>query len=205
LERKNYFLAAITVGLLGVTSGISLLLLPFYYGVLWYSRKRKDLSLQKILLYVGISALPFFLWGLFCYIHTGNPFIFVETRDAWYRPPFFPFFYNIELIFRYPWLPTIALYGSKLDVMCIVVTLCVTYLSKSVLPKVVWLATIVLAFSPLLVQDSISFARFITVLFPFFVYLAVALKKNYYIMLVCLFTVGLLFSSLYFINWYWIE
>lgn len=203
LSKKNFLIAALSVGLLSVSSGISLFLLIFYFGVVWVNRKK--FTLLNILLYFGIACLPFLLWMLYCYLHTGDPLIFIITRYAWTRPPFFPLLYNIFLIFRFPFLPARNFYGSQLDVFCIIVTICIAFLSKRVLPKVVWLATIVQAFSPLLVQDSISFARFITILFPFFVYLAVVLNKKYYIILLSVFTIGLLISSLYFVNWYWIE
>jgi hypothetical protein len=203
LSKRNYLIGALSVGLLSVSSGISLLLLLFYFGVLWFDRKK--LTLHKTALYFVIACVPFILWILFCFLHTGDGLIFILTRYAWIRPPLFPLLYNIFLVFEFPFLPVRGFYGSQLDVYCIIVTLCVAFLSKRILPKVVWLATIVLAFSPLLFQSSVSFARFITVLFPFFVYLAVVLKKKYYILLVCVFTVGLLISSLYFVNWYWIE
>lgn len=203
LSKKNFLIAALSVGLLSITSGISLFLLIFYLGVVWFHRKK--LALQKILLYFGIACIPFMLWMIYCYMQTGDGLIFIQTRSAWTRPPVFPLLYNIFLIFKFPLLPPRNFYGSQLDVFCIILTICIAFLSKRVLPKVVWLATIVQAFSPLLVQDSISFARFITILFPFFVYLAVVLNKKYYILLLCIFILGLLVSSLYFVNWYWIE
>jgi hypothetical protein len=203
LTQKKYLVSAISVGLLCITSGISLLLLPFYYGVLLGNRKK--ISVQKIFLYAIAAVIPFILWMVFCYVRTGDPFIFVATRAAWQRPSGFARFYNIRLILDFPWLPIFSFYGSRMDVLLILLTICITFLSKSILPKVVWLATIVFAFTPLLVQDSVSFARFSSVFFPFFVYLAVALNKKYYVLLVCLFSIGLLVSSVYFINWYWIE
>lgn len=203
LSKKNYLISAIMVGLLSVTSGISIFLLIFYLIVIWINRKK--ITLVNKILYFAIACLPIILWMLYCYLQTGDPAIFVLTRYDWIRPPFFPLLYNIILIFEYPFLHAISLYGSQLDVYCIILSLCVAYLSKRVLPKLVWLATIVQAFSPLLVQDSISFARFITILFPFFVYLSIVLNRKYYIILLSVFTVGLLISSLFFINWYWIE
>jgi hypothetical protein len=203
LTEKKFFLSAISVGLLCITNGISLLLLPFFYGVLLFYRKR--IGLQKIFLYASIAVIPFLAWMFFCYIHTGDPLIFIKTLSAWVKPPIFPLFYNIGLIFSFPWLPAVSFYGSRMDVLCILLSICVTFLSKSVLPKIVWFATIVVAFFPLLVQDSVSFARFSSVFFPFFVYLSVVLNKKYYVLLVCFFFIGFLVSSLFFINWYWIE
>lgn len=203
LTEKRYLLSAISVGLLCITNGISLLLVPYYYGFLILNRRR--ISFFKILLYFFIAVAPFLLWMIFCFIHTGNPFIFVATRAAWIRPSIFPFFYNIKLMLNFQRLPLLGVYNSQLDVLFIFLALCLTYLSENFLPKIVWYATIILVVSPLFVQDSISYARFSVVLFPFFVYLAAALKNKYYIILVCIFFVGLLISSLYFINWYWIE
>ncbi len=203
LAQKKHMLSAISVGLLCVTSGISLLLLPFYFGVVWFYRK--SLSLQKMLVYGLLAIIPFLLWMSFCYIHTGDFLIFIKTRYAWERPHIFPLFYNIFLLFIFPRLPFRDFYSSQIDVLSILVTVCIAFLSKNVLSKVVWLAAIILAFSPLLVQDSVSFARFSSVFFPFFVYLAVVLRKQYYILLVYFFCAGLLVSSLYFVNWYWIE
>jgi hypothetical protein len=205
LSEKKYLIASLSVGLLCVTSGISLLLLPFYGGVLWFAHNKQKLQIYKIILYGTIAVVPFLIWMAFCYINTGNFLIFFLTRAAWFRPPYFPLLYNLGLIISLPSLPLISFYGSKMDVIFIILSLCMAYLSESVLPEIVWLATIILVFSPLVVQDSISFARFSCVFFPFFVYLAVILKKKYYISILCLFVLGLLVSSLFFVNWYWIE
>lgn len=205
LTQKNYLLSAVTVGLMNVASGITLLLTPFYWGVLWFAHRKQEIPHIKVFVYGGIACIPFILWMLFCYMHTGDSLIFVKTRYAWERPQGFPILYNIRLLFFVPWLPVRSFYGSRIDVLCIWLMICLSALSYRVLPKVVWWAMVFLAFSPLLVQDSISFARFTSVLFPLFVYLAVVMKKRYYVFLVVLFSVGLLISSLYFINWYWIE
>ena len=185
LTQKKYFLSAVSVGLLCVTSGISLLLLPFYYGVLVFNRKK--IPLQKIWLYALVAAIPFLLWMVFCYAHTGDPFIFVATRAAWQRPSGFALFYNIRLLFEFPWLPVLSFYGSRMDVLFILLAICVTFLSKSVLPKVIWWATIVFAFSPLLVQDSVSFARFSSVFFLFLYIFLLFLTKSI-IFFLCVFS-----------------
>jgi len=204
IQEKKCFLAAFCLGLLSITSGISLLLLPYFMLLLFVFWKNKTIS-YKNLLYSGIvTGLPFFFWILFCFIQTGNPFFFVLTSYAWYRPAF-PLLHNILLLFSLPWLPTISTYGSKLDVLFIWLTLFLTFVSRKILPWFVWLTTLILGFTSLILQDSAAFARFTSVLFPFFVYLAYVLRGKYYFFMLFLFTVGLLGVSLLFINWYWIE
>ncbi|HSX08789.1 MAG TPA: hypothetical protein VLF93_01395 [Candidatus Saccharimonadales bacterium] len=205
LTHRKYFLSSVMVGLLSITSGISLVLLPFFYAALWFYRRKEKISWGRIFLYFIIAIVPLSIWMIFCFVQTGDAFIFVHTRYAWERPKIFPLFYNIFLLAYFPFLPFRDFYSSQIDVLSIWLTICVAFLSKNVLPKVVWLATIVLAVAPLFVQDSVSFARFTIVLFPFFVYIAATLKRRYFVSLLIFFIVGILISSLYFVNWYWIE
>ncbi|HSW87543.1 MAG TPA: hypothetical protein VLG12_00075 [Candidatus Saccharimonadales bacterium] len=204
IQERKFTIAAVSVGLLTITSGITLFLLPYFLILLYILRKAYALSSKK-LLYLGIIAIsPLFLWMLFCFLQTQNPVYFVTTRFAWYRPAF-PLLHNIMLLFLLPWLPLRSFYGSQIDVLFILIMIVVACLSRKILPPFVWLTTLVLAFTPLIVQDSISFARFTSVLFPFFAYLGYVLKRKYYMFFLLTATIGLLGVSLLFINWYWIE
>lgn len=203
--KKYWVVSAILVGLLCITSGISLLLLLFFWGLLFWHFSKKKISLQKLILASGIAFGPFGLWMLFTYFQTGDPIFFFKTRYAWDRPDTFPLLHNLGLLFQFPWLPLKSFYGSQIDVLVMFLMIVVAFVSRTVLPKVIWLMTCLLAFTPLLLQDTVSLGRFSIVLFPFFVYLATILNKKMYGVTVTVFAIGLLAISVYFINWYWVE
>ena len=204
IKEKKYFISGISLGFLTITNAISLFLLPYFLFLIYKSFKIKQLSLNKLFVYAAIAFLPFFLWLGFCYIQTGNPLYFIVSSTAWHRPAI-PILHNILLLFLLPLLPPISVYGSKLDVIMVFITIIIAGLSKKTLPFRVWLATVILAFTPLLVQDTISFARFTAVLFPFFAYIAYKMNNKYYFLCIFILIFTLLITSLLFINWYWIE
>jgi hypothetical protein len=204
IKEKKYFIAAIFVSLLSVTNGISIVLLPYFISLVFISFRKGELILKKALSYVVLAVLPFLIWVGFCFIQTGNPLYFAATRFAWYRPSI-PIFHNIGLLFLFPFLSPSGLYGSGIDVSMVILTIIVAAVSKKTLPFRVWFATVILAFTPLLVQDTISFARFTSVLFPFFAYIAYKMNNKYYFLCIFIFIFTLLITSLLFINWYWIE
>jgi hypothetical protein len=204
IQKKNYLPAAILIGLSCVTSGIALFLVPFFVILLWFSYTDKHLSFKKMLWYTVITGVPFLLWLIYCYVQTGNPVYFLNAFRAWERPVF-PLLHNIGLIFTFPFLPARSFYGSQIDVLCIIFSILAAIFSRKVLPPMIWFMTLIFAFTSLFLQDSAAFARFTVVFFPYFVYLATVLKGKYYIATLFLFTAMLLFVSLGYINWYWIE
>lgn len=204
LTEKKFLLSAVTLGLMSIASGISVFLVPFYWIVLAYYYVKKKLQLAKLISFLCISVLPLLSWVLFCSLQAGDPFYFVKTRALWYRPDMLPIIHNALLLITFPSLPLRSFYGSQIDALTVLLMLCLVFLSRNVLPRIVWGATIVLLVTPLLLQDTISTTRFSIVLFPFFIYLA-TLKNKYVYFLFGLFFVGLLFISLFYINWYWVE
>ena len=204
LQERRFLLASICVGLLSITSGITLFLVPYFLLILVVFLKDKKIPMRSFFLLSTLALIPFALWMLFCFMQTGNPLYFVETRYAWYRPEF-PLFHNLLLLFQLPFLPPRGFYGSQIDVLMIWLVLLGIWRSRNVLPSFVWLSTSVLAITPLFLQDSIAFARFTPVLFPLFVYLALSLRNRYYFPLLMGSIIGLYGLSLLFVNWYWIE
>jgi len=204
IKEKKYFISAISLGFFTITNAISLFLLPYFLILIYSSYKKRELLPRKLFAYALIAVLPFCFWMGFSYIQTGNPLYFIVSGTAWYRPAI-PILHNIALLFLFPFLSLRSVYGSQIDVLAVVLTIIIAGLSKKMLPFRVWLATVILAFTPLFLQDTISFARFTSVLFPFFAYLAYKMNNKYYFLCIFIFILGLLATSLLFINWYWIE
>ncbi len=205
LTQKRWVLAGVTVGFMGITNGSALSLLPFYWCVLAYQWFRKRMTLQKGVLLLLLSAVPFLGWMLFCYIQTGDPIYFFWNLEKWGKPPVFPLIYNASLIIMMMELPVRAFHASQLDVMMVVIVSCLLYLSYRTLPKIVWGATLVVFLTHLALQDTISTLRYTLVLFPLYIYLAKVLRGWQFWLLWGIFVCGMLWVSLVYVNWYWVE
>jgi hypothetical protein len=205
IDKKKYGYAAVLLGLSCVASGVSLLLLPVFLIILLLAYRTHTIQLRNVFLYLIISGMPFLFWVLFCYFQTKDPFFFLFAMSSWVKPYSIPILQNIKLLFTFLWLPMRGFHGSQIDEFVIVVTLITAYYARKILPRTIWWLTCVLAITPLLVQDSVSYARFAIVLFPFFVVAARKIRQRYFVLTLVGFGIALLIISLGFINWYWVE
>lgn len=200
LIKKHFLPTAILAGILAVTRGVGIFLIPV---LIFYMIKAK-LPLQKKIIYTTISLIPFFLWILYCHVTTGDPFYFVTVKSAWKENTFTTPFYNLLKIFLFPQLPLHSFHFSKIDVTTVVVVLALLIkMRKKIKPELWWIA-FVLWLGPLLTKDLMSYTRYEIVSFPIFLYLAQILTGYKYWLVLFGFGVGLLLVSILFVNWYWI-
>lgn len=203
LLRKNYLLSGICVGLLLVTKGTALGLWGVFAGVLFWQIKKKKLMPFKAFGYLAISLVPFLLWLWYCYYQTGDPFYFYRVLQIWAASAYPPILQNLLLAVNFLNLPTHAFHFSKIEVIAVAITGFLLYKSRRVLPWQLWVISLILWVTPLFTKDLTSFARYQSVSFPLFLYLALKLGRGYG--LVIGFYIGeFLYAFLAFINWYWV-
>lgn len=202
LVLRRFFWAAVFLGLLNVTRG-NVFLLNFvflFYFLKSYKWQKEFVSLPII---GFLLSFPLVLWIYFVFINTLNPFYFLSVRSAWVEMPF-PLFANLMRIVTFPDLHFHDFHSSLVDVLVIVTFFIVIITSRSYLKRELWLVSLCVWLSPLLVTDTMSFSRYQIISFPMFIYLAHVLRGYKYLVVLALFSVGLFVVSLFFVNWYWI-
>ena len=206
LNQKRFLKAAFFLSLLVITRSSGLFLaIPFLY-FLWKQLRTKELQFEKALVALIISIIPLFGWLAYCFKQTGNPFYFYTVRSAWFQQdfPFAPLWHNFLLIIQFTRLPFHYFHTSAVDILVIFLSLYLVVKSQQFLSKSLWLISLVLAITPLVVTDTMSYTRYQIVSFPLFIYLANSLNGWLYWLVIVGFTAGLFIVSLYFVNWYWI-
>ncbi len=205
LIKKRLFISSLLLGLLLVTRGNGLFLLPVFFCVVFRDVQNRRLFIKKSILYGFILILPFLAWIAYCYLQTGNGFYFIIARKAWFQYPFpLPLFYNIALVLLVRYLPFHFFHLSQLDVFFVVLDMILLVFSKKFLRPVLWWVAFTLWISPLSTQDAMSSTRFQIIYFPLFIYAAYILKGRWYLATLVFFSICLLIVSLLFVNWYWI-
>lgn len=203
--KKEYFKSGLFLGVLNITKGNLLLLNPIFLYLLWSPARKKLTSKRQLMCTSIVSILPFVGWMLFNFVKTNNPFYFYTIQSAWWIGPhvFAPLF-NLAIILAFPALPIHSFHFSKIDVVTVVLVGFLLYKSYRLLPKIFWFSSFLLWVTPLLTKDLLSFTRYQAISFPLFIFLAIKIKRWYYISLAILFYALFLLTSLFFVNWYWI-
>jgi hypothetical protein len=204
LLEKKYIPATFALSLLNITKANGWLLNGVLLYFIWSSYRKKQLPGKVAILLLALLILPTFLWMTFCYIQTGNPLYFLTIRSAWSSYGMFAILHNFQTLLQFPQLPIHDFHASQIDTFCMFIIGILLIVSRKHLPPALWWISFSLWLSPLLVTDTMSFTRYQIVSFPIFYYLAITLNKKYYFSILSLFTAGLLFFSLGFVNWYWI-
>jgi hypothetical protein len=206
LIKKNWLASGLLLGASLVTRGTGLFLLPVFITILGKQVYAKKLSIKKSGFYLLLSLMPFFLWILYCYIHTGNGLYFYEVRKAWTTIPIhLMLLHNIVFVFFSSLLPIHGFHYSQLDNFFIIIAALLLILSWKKIYFELWFISFMLWLGPLLTTDTMSFTRYQTISFPLFLYLALLIKnKVKYSIILAFLGCGLFIVSLYFVNWYWI-
>lgn len=207
LLSKRYWRAAFVLGLLNITKAnaffLNLYLIIDYY--LYLRRKKEDW--KKNILLILLISLPFFLWMAYCFHRNQDWFYIFKVRSNWfYEVKVFPLFflYNLKKILEFPYLPWHDYYNSKIEVLAILLIGLLLLKNKFTIKKELWWIAFLLWLFPLLSTTTMSFSRYQIVSFPVFLILAKTLKKRSYYLVLAVFICGLLWASLYFVNWYWL-
>lgn len=206
LIKKRWLGATIAFSLITITRPNGLFLAPIFASLLYKGVKNANLSWQKAVGYLALSAVPLSLWMVYNFLQTGSPLYWYTVQSAWYtfQNLSFPLINNLKTILSFQDLPLHSFHSSKLDVLTILGVFVLLIMSRKKLAPILWWISLVLWLFPLLLKDTMSFSRYQIVSFPLFLYLATVLKGNYYLAAVALAIIGLFRISLYFINWWWL-
>jgi hypothetical protein len=193
--KRQFSVAAVFLGLLIITRGTGMMLLPFFAFLLYRERKP---------LYIFLIAIaPLLLWIYHCYIKTGDPFMFATVKQYWLGTTF-PLYRIIQTFAAFPFIPVHGFHASKIDSTMIVVIGLILYKSKKILHPLLWWISFCLWVTPILTHDTMSFCRYQSVNFPLFVYLASLMSRKAFILTASIFYILLVFVSILFLNYYWI-
>lgn len=202
--KEKYFLSAIFLAFLSVAKGNLLLLnlvYLFYLGKHIYKTRNYLMTLNILVL-----SLPLLLWILYCYQNTGDPFFFNLVQKAWlpHKSIFMPVVYNLWIMANFLILPVHSIGASKIDALIILIIALLLMRSRKILPRKLWLISLLLWLTPLLTKGPISYSRLQIISFPLFIYLSLSVPDKKFKFLITFFAFSLLFTSVFFINWYWI-
>ncbi len=203
LINRKWIFSSIILGLMIVTRGAGIFILPVFFYFLYKNTKTRNLNLQSFFWIILFSLTPLFLWLSYCYLQTGNALYFLSIRSVWFSDPV-PILHNFLMIFLFWKLPLHNFHTSQIDVTTIIVLLALLIKSKKMIKPELWLISFALWLGPLLTTDTMSFTRYQIISFPIFIYLAQILVGYKYWALTIIFFLGLLFTSLLFVNWYWL-
>jgi hypothetical protein len=209
LFEKRYFASSLLLSLINITKGTAFVLIAIFAYLVFIEFRKGKVTHYKLFALILLLIMPLVIWSLYNYINTGNPFYYLSTRPhggvgLFTVIPFMSVFHNFALIFLFPLLPLHSFHFSQLDVLTVLVFLLLLIKGKKVLPPVYFWVSLALWLSPLLAKDLMSYSRYQSINFPIFIYLAHVLSGKRYILILSLFVVGLMITSLYFVNWWWV-
>jgi hypothetical protein len=206
LIRQKLVLSAIALGLLVVTKGNNMLLLPLFIYFVLRDYYKKKIKLSKTLLLGLLPFLLLLLWIFYCLYQTGDPLFFYKVRAAWlyHGSLLLTAILNLGILMSFPFLFIYRAYFYEMVGFFVVLNLMLLYKSKKFLTRELWWITAILCLTPVIFTVMDSFTRYQIVFFPLFLYLAKTLKGKRYFLTLGIFTLGLFIAALYFVNWYWI-
>lgn len=204
LYEKKLLYATICLALLNVTKATGWLLNIYLLWIFWQEYKNKSHTLKQLASSFIILIFPALAWMLFCWYQTSNPFYFLAVRSLWSNVGYLALYHNLSLFFQFDLLPFHYYHHSKLDILSIFTVSVLLFLSWKKIPHVFWWISFCLFLSPLLVTDTMSYSRYQIVSFPLFLYLAKTLPHTIYCILIVVFSILLVLTSLLLVNWYWL-
>lgn len=201
LRKQRLFLATIFAIFASATkvTGLALVLTLLIETQMLYGINRKNW-------YVLLSPLGFILYCIFLYNQTGDPFYFLISERHWLRSialPVIPFWEAIRNLSTPGFINTN--FTTLLDL--IFATFGVGFIIRSFrfLPPSYSIYSLVSLAIPLFTPTLVSIPRFLLVIFPIFI--LIALIKNKYVILTYQ-IISLMLLSLFvglFINGYWVS
>lgn len=200
---KKPVTAALSAGLLSVTRllGLSAVLLLAIKTTFEYSVGK--LHLRKFMMIVALAITPIALFASFNSVKTGDAFFFAKIRSAWFEDQM-PIFSSLDSLVNFFYLPLHSFHNSKIDVISIVVFGLLLLFSRKWLPRMWWWMAFIIWFIPLITGDTTSASRYQIINLPLFIYAAHRLNGISYKLVLACSLVGLLVTSLLFVNWYWL-
>jgi len=206
LIQRQWFYSACFLSLLFVTRPNGLFLAPLFLFFASQEYKKNRIRLSSFFQLGTIAIFPFFLWLWFCFYYTSDPFYWFSIQSNWYnfQQFSFPLTNNLQTIFQFFSLPLHAFHKSKIEVLTILTAGALLFYSRKKIKPELWWISLLFWAVPLIFKDTMSFSRYQIISFPLFIYLATALKGLSYKLVILVFLFYLFFTSLFFVNWYWV-
>jgi len=204
--KKQNKLSGLFLGLLNITRGAGVLIyIPYFYYLLQDFRKKK-VNIVQLIQSVALSVIPIALWVFYVYHKTGDLFYFMKTRSAWTGEHSFvnQIIDNINRVAIFSSQALHSFHSSKIDIAVILLVFSILVFSLGQINKKLWLISLCIFLAPLIFNDTMSYTRMQIVSFPLFLFISKILRKEMVYFMFALFYVGLLITSIIFINWYWV-
>ncbi len=201
--QKKYIFAAVLLSVLTVTRGSIILFLPFF----WLLTFQDTENLMKSLAIVTVTVLPLGAWSIFNFAQTGDPLYFLHIRDLWI-PSDIPFrssiIFNIAVIASFFDFPILFSTFNKTDILLIFAYGFLLLKSREVASKKIWISNIFLWLSPLIFASTMSFNRYLSVIFQPYLYIVKKFPDWLLSLTFVLQYIILNIFVLFFINGHWI-
>jgi hypothetical protein len=199
LAKNQFMKSGLALGLLNITRGVGWPLSLVYF-VLYF--RKSERNLRQMFFVALLVLLPLSVWIYFNYRLTGDGMYFVSSRSAWRSSFPYSLMFNLYLTLNLFALQFHETYSSKVSIVLFWAYFLILMYGWRRLGSVLWLVGVVLLLFPFLVNPVN--ARFQIINFPIYILLAEWLNDWQYLFLVGVFWVGLLFASVYFVNWRWV-
>lgn len=203
---RKYIYSALLLGLMTITRPNGLFLIPLFCFFLLKEAKTFFSFLIKSIPLTILIALPLLGWIYLNFYNTNDPFYFYSVQGSWFYNEniFTPLKTNFERLSNFITLPIHQFHVSKIDFLMVFASIFILLKSKKFLKGKLWSIALFLSVIPLLIKDTQSYSRYVSIVFPFFIYLAIKLRNTSYGVILGIFSTLLFITALYFINWYWI-
>ena len=213
-RKKNFLLTSILAGLASATRIIGVIMLPVLF-IEWFQQDKKDRSLKQ-LAFLGLSGLGIVAYMFYLHMHTGNAlefktsleYVYGEQRsDALVLLPQVIYRYIFKILPSMNWSYFAGSFSLLLEFMSGILFLILSIISFFKLRKSYAAYLIAGYLIPTLSGSFSSMSRYVLVLFPGFILMAIYVEKLpqntrytlYIAMIVCLAIATALFSRGYWI------
>jgi Gpi18-like mannosyltransferase len=201
-RKQHWWLAAICGGCSALTRSIGVLLfLPFVY--MYITTKHPQTSIKKASflapLIIPLASVSYILYTA---LLTGDILAIPKVLSRWGRT--MSTLPDIFHLISQP-LPFFGYRNSAFDLFCIVSSLLLLVLVYKQLRREYFIYAVLFALFPLCTGTTMSMSRYLLVVFPFFIVLAINLNKvKLYLPWILMCVLLLFIATIRFSHWYWI-
>jgi hypothetical protein len=200
LWKKKYVWAAVMMAVMGVTRSASWALAILLVWKVW----RETRSIRLMVWCGTISVLGVWFWGIWSRIHTGNFLAYFAARTYWPPDGISDWKVNLLLVVAAPILAKYGIITALINWLVFWILVWVTVKSRKTIPPS-WWWIVVTSFAFVLVGVSsmkFSFTRYVSVLFPIYLFLAKKTDRRWLGLIMILGILGLVLTGLLVSNWY---
>ena len=204
MGEERWVWASLAAGLMGVTRGVGMLLVGWYGWKLVKQVRQKKLEWSRALVALMVCVAPVLVWWGFNYRQTGDAWYFAKVQDEWNGKN--PLLNNLKILLVSGDLIREGHWVVGVNLIAMLFSIWVLVRGWRKLPRDWWWILAVLAVVPMVTTVSIakSYARFISVAFPLFVYMGGKLKTKEVVMVSGVGCAVMVAVGLCFTNWVWV-